>query len=137
MPIESGSSNSSDILGLIRKQGLLAIQGELDWQYGQGMESQGMPDLGQEERDYLTCLPQVLSFQMAQKKGMAFFGKYLQDLPGFSDFEPFALEINMVCGLTRFLRDETVFPAVEAMAPQFEAEIIAFSQSKEWGHWTL
>ena len=66
---------------------------------------------------------------------MAFFGDYIQSFADYSDFEPFSLEINMVCGLTNFMRDETVFPALEAMIPQFQADIIIFSQQKTWGSW--
>ena len=43
----------------------------------------------------------------------------------------------MVCGLTHFMQDETVFPALEAMIPQFGADIIIFSQLKKWGHWHI
>jgi len=43
----------------------------------------------------------------------------------------------MVCGLTNFMQDETVFPALEAMIPQFGVDIIIFSQLKKWGHWHI
>lgn len=43
----------------------------------------------------------------------------------------------MVCGLTDFMRDETVYPALEAMTPQFEADIVIFSQRKTWGAWRV
>ncbi len=43
----------------------------------------------------------------------------------------------MVCDLTNFLQDETVFPALEAMMPQFQAQVVLFSQTKAWGHWTI
>ena len=33
------------------------------------------------------------------------------------------------------MQDETVFPALEAMIPQFQADIILFSQMKIWGSW--
>ena len=33
------------------------------------------------------------------------------------------------------MQDETVFPALEAMIPQFEADIIVFSQPGKWGNW--
>ncbi|UCB51251.1 MAG: TSCPD domain-containing protein [Deltaproteobacteria bacterium] len=134
----TGSSlNNEETLALIRKEGLLAVQGELDFRYSQRQEPDDFPSLDMKERDYLVRLPQVLSFQLGEKRGMAFFGQYLQDLPGFSDFEPFALEMNMVCDLTHFLQDETVFPALEAMVAQFEAQVILFSQIKKWGHWTI
>jgi hypothetical protein len=74
---------------------------------------------------------------MGKRKGVAFFGDYIQMFPDFSDFEPFALEMNMVCGLTGFMQDESVFPALEAMIPQFQADIILFSQIEKWGHWQI
>ncbi len=43
----------------------------------------------------------------------------------------------MVCGLTRFMQDETVFPALEAMIPQFRVDIVIFGQLKKWGHWHI
>jgi hypothetical protein len=45
--------------------------------------------------------------------------------------------MNMVGGLTNFMQDETVFPALEAMIPQFLADIILFGQTKKWGHWCV
>ena len=68
---------------------------------------------------------------------MAFCGDFIQSLPDYSDFEPFALEINMVCGLADFMQDETVFPALEAMLPQFKSDIVVFNQIPKWGHWQV
>jgi hypothetical protein len=45
--------------------------------------------------------------------------------------------MNMVCGLTHFMQDEAVFPALEAMIPQFSADMIIFGQLKKWGHWHI
>ena len=128
------SINNKELIRLLRKEGLTAIQGERDWRFAQREPDDDLPFLDQKDRDYLFCLPHVLSFQMGEKGGIAFFGEYIQSLPGFSDFDPFALEMNMVCGLTRFMQDETVFPALEAMIPQFKAQIILFSQIKKWGY---
>ena len=80
-------------------------------------------------------MPQVLSFRLNRRKGVAFFGDFIQSFPDYSDFEPFALEMNMVCGLTEFMQDETVFPALAAMTPQFQADIVVFSQAQTWGAW--
>lgn len=135
--LTGNSINNKELLGLIRREAILAIQGELDFQYAQGKEPGNFPDLDLNERDFLVCLPQVLSFQIGEKMGIAFFGQYLQGLSGFSDFEPYALEMNMVCDLTQFLEDKTVFPALEAMTPRFEAQVILFSQTKKWGHRTI
>jgi uncharacterized protein (TIGR03905 family) len=131
------SAQNKDLIQKIRKRKLIAIQGENDWCYAQGREKNSMPPLDQKDRDWLLRLPQVLSFQMKQKKGIVFFGDYIQSLPDYSDFEPYALEMNMVCGLTHFMQDETVFPALEAMIPQFRADIIIFSQLMKWGHWHI
>jgi len=130
-------AQNKDLIQILRQHKILAIQGADDWSYAQGQESKSMPPLEQKDRDWLLRLPQVLSFQMKQKKGIAFFGDYVQRLPDYSDFEPFALEINMVCGLTNFMQDETVFPALEAMIPQFQVDIIVFGQLKKWGHWHI
>ena len=131
------SDQNKDLIQKIRKHKIFVIQGANDWCYAQGQENKYLPPLEQKERDWLLQLPQVLRFQMKQKKGIVFFGDYLQRLPDYSDFEPFALEMNMVCGLTNFMQDETVFPALEAMIPQFQVDIIIFSQLKKWGHWHI
>lgn len=117
--------------------GLRAVTGDRDWAYAYERETAGLPFLDRKTMDFLARLPQMISFRMEDRKGVLFFGDYLQTMPGYSDFEPYALEINMVCGLTDFMRDETVFPALEAMAPQFRADIIIFSQTGKWGHWHL
>lgn len=129
------SAKNADLIKYFRKNNITAIQGSLDWQFAQSEVTDHLPDLAPKDRDWLLRLPQVLNFQMQNKKAIAFFGDYIQGLPGFSDFEPFALEMNMVCGLTNFMQDETVFPALEAMVPQFETDIIIFSQILQWGHW--
>ncbi len=135
--LTGNSAENKVLIQKIRKHKLIAIQGENDWRYAQGQENKGMLPLEQKDRDWLLRLPQMLSFRMKQKKGIVFFGDYIQRLPDYSDFEPFALEMNMVCGLTNFMQDETVFPALEAMIPQFRADIIVFSQLKQWGHWHI
>jgi hypothetical protein len=117
---------------MTEKLKILALQGDTDWQYSQSSNQPDMPNIEPWMRDWLLQLPQVLSFKLNRRKSMAFFGDYIQSLAGYSDFEPFALEMNMVCGLTDFMRDETVFPALEAMIPQFEADVIIFGQMKTW-----
>ncbi len=137
--------NNKRLLKVLRKEGIPAILGETDWQVAQGDAGDESTALnqrmgqgyGQKVRDWLLQSPHVLSFGLGAKKGMAFYGEYIQNLPGYSDFEPFALEMNMVCGLTGFMQDQTVFPALEAMIPQFEADIILFSQAQTWGHWQV
>ena len=135
--LTGNSYQNKDVIRSIRKQNIPAIQGKNDWLFAHGKEDSDAPPLEQAARDWLLRLPQVLSFQMGTKKGVAFFGDYVQTFPNFSDFEPFALEMNMVCGLTNFMQDETVFPALEAMTPQFQADIVIFSQIKKWGHWQI
>ncbi len=131
------SDQNKALIQKIRQHKIIAIQGENDWRYAQVQDKKSMPPISLKERDWLLRLPQVLRFQMKHKKGIIFFGDYIQELPDYSDFEPFALEMNMVCGLTDFMQDESVFPALEAMIPQFRADIIIFSQLKRWGHWHI
>ena len=132
--ITGKSAHNSECARFLQKNEILAVQGLTDWRYAQGTEVD-LPPMIARERDWLLRLPQVLQFSLGNKSGLAFFGDYIQDLPGFSDYEPFALEMNMVCGLTQFMEDEAVFPALEAMIPQFEADIIVFSQPGYWGNW--
>ena len=127
---------SDEILETLRKErSLLAIQGEQDWLLAEKTSPAGL--LGDKQRNYLSGLGQAVSFQLGGRRGLGFYGQYLQDLPGYSDFEPYSLEMNMVVNLARFMEDETVFPALEAMIPQFRAQVIVFSQRQQWGHWKI
>ena len=135
--LTGNSPDNDELLKLIRKFKIISIQGENDWHYAHGKEDSSLATLAQKDRDWLVRLPHVLSFQIKGKKGVAFFGQYIQTFPDYSDFEPFAIEMNMVCGLTDFMQDETVMPALEAMIPQFQADIILFSQLQKWGRWQV
>ena len=91
------SINPSKILGALRKERfLLAIQGESDWTAANNVPADPAQILNEKEKAYLNGLGQVVSFRLGNRKGLGFFGKYLQDLPGYSDFEPYSLEMNMV-----------------------------------------
>ena len=129
------SPNNQSLIKTIRREKLLALQGETDWHYSRNSQQPDRSKIEPRLKDWLFQLPQVVSFRLNTRKGMAFFGDYIQSFTDYSDFEPFALEMNMVCGLTNFMRDETVFPALEAMIPQFQADVIVFSQMKIWGCW--
>ena len=132
------SVDNGPLLKTLRKdRRVLAIQGDEDWHYARELETRPQEILHPKEIDYLESMAQVLSFQLGTKKGMVYYGSFIQDLPGYSDFEPFALEMNLVGNLTRFMEDESVFPALEAMIPQFTSRIVIFGQRKEWGHWQV
>jgi len=133
--LTGNSPYNQNLIKTIRRKKIIALQGENDWHYSQNIEQPDMPKIEPHLRDWLLQLPQVLSFKLNNRKTMAFFGDYIQSLADYSDFEPFALEMNMVCGMTDFMRDETVFPALEAMTPQFQADVIIFSQMKTWQVW--
>ena len=130
------TANGDVIRRLRRLKQVLCIQGARDWSYANFKDNDLSP-LASKDRDWITMLPQVLTFGLGSRKAVAFYGDYLQDLPGFSDFAAYGLEINMVCGLTDFMRDETVFPALEAMIPQFQADLVLFGQREDWGHWCI
>ncbi len=135
--LTGNSAGNKELIRLVQKEKMLAVQGELDWRYAEGKEHEDFPALGQKERDALIRLPQILSFRLGMKRGMAFFGQYLQEFPGISDFDPFVLEMNMVCRLSDFLQNEAVFPALKAMTPQFDARIVIFGEMRKWGHWRI
>ncbi len=51
----------------------------------------------------------MISFRLGFRRGVGFFGGYLQELPCCSDFERYPIEMNMVCNLINFMKDESVF----------------------------
>jgi uncharacterized protein (TIGR03905 family) len=130
-------ASSKAIFKALRKDYVTGILGAADWSSAQTASGGEQPFLNTQEKDQLIQLPHVVQFQLGSWKAVAFFGQYLQQLPGYSDFDPFAIEINMVCGLTNFMQDEAVFPALEAMASQFQADLVLFSQPRSWGHWRV
>jgi predicted phosphodiesterase len=134
--LTGGSQGDEELLRLLLKEKVLAIQGEGDWRRAQEPET-AVSALERDAREYLQGLPQVMVFRLMERRALGFFGEYVQALPGYSDFEPFALEMNMVCNLSRFLRDEELFPALEAMTPQFAARIVLFGQTPVWRHWRV
>jgi uncharacterized protein (TIGR03905 family) len=137
--ITGGSLADKALLqGLRKEKHFLAIQGDKDWALArQIISSASSVPLEPKEKDYFDSLGQVFTFQLGGSLGMGFYGRYLQDLPGYSDYEPFALEMNLISNLTQFMQDETVFPALLAMIPQFKAQVIAFSQVRKWGYWQV
>jgi uncharacterized protein (TIGR03905 family) len=131
------SARNHEVISIALKEEMVIALGELDWLYAQGKERPDFPPLDQRDRDRLLGLPNVIAFHLGGRRGVGFFGDYLQTMPGYSDFDPYAIEMNMVCNLTNFMKDESVFPALEAMATQFQAEIVLFGQRAEWGHWQV
>ena len=90
-----------NLIKTIRREKMLALQGEIDWCYSQNNEPPGMPKLETRLRDWLYQLPQVASFSLNTRKCMAFYGDYIQSFADYSDFEPFALEMNLVLLIAR------------------------------------
>lgn len=131
------SGQNRKVLKAIRKAKVTAIQGPSDWAYANNDRRSRAAVSDAVLKDWLIQLPQVVSFFVGGKKCMAFHGDFIREMPGYSDFEPYALEMNMVCGLTDFMRDETVFPALEAMVPQFQCDVVIFSQTGQWNHWQV
>ena len=132
------SVGNGPLLKALRKdRRVMTIQGEEDWRFALESETGSQENLNPKEIDYLESMAQVLSFQLGTKKGLVFYGGFIQGLPGYSDYEPFALEMNLVGNLTQFMEDESVFPALEAMTPQFISGIVIFGQRKKWGHWQV
>ena len=98
------------------------------------VEQEAWQAVRQTNRDRLLLNPLIRTFHLCDRLGVAFHGGFIQDLPGFSDFGPYATEILAVCNLSDYLRDESVFPALEAMMEHFTAGIVLFGQTGEWKH---
>jgi uncharacterized protein (TIGR03905 family) len=130
---QTGESGDLDILKGFSREGLTALAGDRDY----GAANMNGNGISAKARSVLTRLPQVAAFRLGGRRALAFYGCYLRDLPGYSDFEPYSLEINMVCDLTSFLTDEDVFPALAAMTPQFRASIILYGQPGRWERRTV
>ncbi len=135
--LTGGSDHDVALLHDLMEEKVIAALGQRDWDRARDPGSPFFGPFTERERDYFLNLPHAVQFNLAGRRAFGFFGEYLQRLPGFSDYEPFALEINTVCSLSRFLQDEEVFPALEAIAFQFQAQIILFAQIKQWGHWKV
>jgi uncharacterized protein (TIGR03905 family) len=131
------AAENEDWIRDLGKTDVNLLQGERDWRYAMREEPSGLPPLSDRRRDWLLRLPQALRFRLGERKGVAFTGDFLQRFQGFSDFDPFALEMNMVFSMTCCMQDTSVFPALEAMTPQFEASIVVFAQGGGWGHWQV
>lgn len=135
--ITGPTRQNDDAINALRRLDVCAIQGPNDWAYAYGMEPSHFPPIAAASRDWLLQLPQACVFHLGGKKGLAFHGDFIQMLPGYSDYDPYALEINMVAGLALFMQDESVFPALAEMTPQFAADVILFAQTARWGHWQV
>lgn len=134
--LTGGRGGNGEAVRTLRKSEALLIQGDGDFLAAEAGASTPA-DLSARDRDWLLQAPQVLTFRLGTRRGVCFFGRYIQELPGYSDFEPYALEMNMVGGLADFMRDEAVFPALETMAAQFRARIVVFGETRQWGHWRV
>ncbi len=132
-----GNSCGEDFVAALEKEDLFPILGERDWANYSGKEGQEFSPSLSKKGAQLSRVPHALSFHMAGKTGFAFYGKYLQGLEGYSDFEPFALEINLVCDLMDFMENTDALDALKSMIPQFSAQIIVFGQKGRWGFWEI
>lgn len=124
------------VVEVLKHNKIVAVAGEQEWTLARdkGPDAASVSD---PKRAWLSALPQAVSFQMAGKTGFAFYGRYLQTLEGYSDFEPFALEINMICDLVDFMENAEALEALKAMIPQFSARILVFGQTGRWGFWEI
>jgi uncharacterized protein (TIGR03905 family) len=135
--ITGDAPRNKEVIRMLDKQGVQCVQGEADWRFAEGTEPPGWPKMDPIQRDRLMRLPQMLRFGLAGKTAVLFYGDFIQRLDGYSDYDPHALEMNMICGLADFMRDESVFPALEAMTPQFAADVVFFGQTRRWKHWRV
>ena len=85
-------------------------------------------------RDQLLINPLLLAFQIGGRRAMGFYGGFIQEIEGFSDYGPYSLEILVVSRLSDYLQNDEVLPALEAMTEQFHADVVIFAHTGLWKH---
>jgi uncharacterized protein (TIGR03905 family) len=136
-----GAQGDDAVVEVAAREKIRSVQGPLDRMVSSGVQpptaeagQRAWQAVRQTNRDRLLLNPLIRTFNLCDRHGVAFHGGFIQDLPGFSDFGPYAAEILAVCNLSDYLRDESVFPALEAMMKHFTASIVLFGQTGEWKH---
>ncbi|MGA3116360.1 MAG: TIGR03905 family TSCPD domain-containing protein [Syntrophobacteraceae bacterium] len=136
-----GGHWDDSVVEMAAREKIRSVQGPLDHMIALGVqppmadvEQGAWHAVRQTTRDRLLLNPLIRTFNLCDRHGVAFHGGFIQDLPGFSDFGPYAAEILAVCNLSDYLRDESVFPALESMMEHFTAGIVLFGQAGEWKH---
>jgi predicted phosphodiesterase len=119
------------VIELASQKDIRNVQGPNDREVA---ESATLDHLRPLNRDRLLLDPLILAFHLGERRAVAFHGGFIQDLPGFSDFSPYATEIIMTCSLSDYLRDESVFPAVTTMTEHFTADLVLFGHTGQWKH---
>lgn len=122
-----GGENDA-VVELARKQKLIFAQGPYD---------RTLPCAKPENQDFLLQAPLFLSFQLSEKRVAGFYNGFIQDIKGFSDFSRYSLELLMVSNLSDYLRNEMVYPALEAMTEQFSAAVVLFAFTGTYKHINL
>jgi uncharacterized protein (TIGR03905 family) len=119
------------VIELASQKNIRNVQGPNDREVA---ESAAVDRLRHLNRDRLFLNPLILTFHLGERRAVAFHGGFIQALPGFSDFSPYATEIIMTCNLSDYLRDESVFPALTTMTDHFMADLVLFGHTGQWKH---
>lgn len=119
------AGDNDEVVELARKEKLLLVQGPYD---------RTLPCRKPEHREFLLLAPLYVRFQLGRLRVLGFYSGFIQELSGFSDFAPYSLELLMVSNLSDYLRNESVFPALETMTEQFSVDVILFAFTNEWKH---
>lgn len=117
---------NGEVLEVVRAQKILALRGPGDHLLA------GDGQLNQKLSRRLAAWPVMLSLRVGATPLLAFHGGYVMDLPGFSDAGRFGLEVMAVSELSLHLTDESVYPALEALAPDMAARVIIFAHTRRW-----
>lgn len=85
-------------------------------------------------REILSRAPHYLSCKIGDRRVVGFYGGFIQEIAGFSDFSPHSLELLMVSNLSDYLRNEEVYPALQAMTGQFSSDVVLFAHTGLYRH---
>ncbi|MHB8918355.1 MAG: TSCPD domain-containing protein [Desulfocucumaceae bacterium] len=97
--------------------------------FAQGPYDRTLPCGKPENRDVIRRAPHFINFRLGPRRALGFYGGFIQEFEGFSDFSPHSLELLMVSNLSDYLRNVEVYPALLAMTEQFGSDVVLFAHT--------
>ncbi len=88
-------------------------------------------EISKSGKEFLSQIPGLLEFRLGNLRGVAFHGGTMEEIPGYSEYGKYGMEINAITHLTNYLRDEYVYPAFETLSKQFWANLYVFNHTRD------
>lgn len=88
-------------------------------------------DVSKTTKDFLCQLPTLLEFRLGGLRAVAFHGGAMEEIPGYSEYDKYGVDINAIIYFSNYLRNESVTPAFETLSKQFWANLYVFNHTDE------